>query len=292
MSERPKTVRFLRWVGVALLVAVFGVYLGLPFVMGVVAIVPGGGTVGTAPVGAQSVTLETDDGVTLDAWYAPPAAGTAIVLVHGAGSSREGVRRYFEFLVNHGFGVLALDLRGHGTSGGKTNRLGWESTHDVAAAVEFLHGRDEVKRIGALGLSMGGEVLLGASGDLPDIQAIVAEGATRRTVDDIMAMPSERSLVRNFTARVMLGTVGLFRDEDEARPLLESMRASGATRFLLIPARAEPLEITANELYASELGERATLWIAEEGGHTGALSAYPDEYVGRVVSFFNMQLGE
>ena len=37
--------------------------------------------------------------------------------------------------------------------------------------------------------------------------AIVADGATRRSVDELLALPSERPLVRNFTARVMYAAV-------------------------------------------------------------------------------------
>lgn len=52
-------------------------------------------------------------------------------------------------------GALALDLRGHGTSRGMTNRLGQRSTPDIGGVIQYLHGRDEVEQVGALSLSMG-----------------------------------------------------------------------------------------------------------------------------------------
>src|SRR5690606_19488500 len=168
----------------------------------------------------------------LKGWYRAPANGAAILLLHGAGSSRESVRPYATFLVRHGYGVLALDLRGHGESAGKTNKLGWQGTRDVGAAVAFLQDRDEVQAIGGLGLSMGGEVLLGAAADYPAIGAIVADGATRRCTAELRALESERPLVRNFTARVWYAIVGLLTGEAPPRPLLDAMLASPSTRFL------------------------------------------------------------
>jgi predicted alpha/beta hydrolase len=41
----------------------------------------------------------------------------------GAG---ESIRPYAEMLSCHGYSVLAVDLRGHGGSEGRANRLGWQ----------------------------------------------------------------------------------------------------------------------------------------------------------------------
>ena len=114
--------------------------------------------------------------MTLAGWYKPPLNGAVIILIHGAGGSREGMRPYAAMLARHGYGVLALDLRGHGASTGRTNRFGWQGTQDVGAAVAFLQARDEVKAIGGLGSSLGGEVLLGAASKYPALKAIAADG--------------------------------------------------------------------------------------------------------------------
>lgn len=289
-ERRLTPVRILRWVGYAFVAVLVGLYLVLPAAMAAFAVFPGGSDVGPPPDGTEAVTLETADGVDLAAWYAAPAEGAAIILVHGAGESRESLRPYVSLLTEHGYGALALDMRGHGSSEGRINRFGWEGTKDLAAAVAFLQSRNEVSTIGALGLSMGGEALLGASSDLPAITAVVAEGATQRSVDDLTALPSERPLYRNFTARVMYAVVGLLSRADQPRTLLDSMLASGSTRFLLIAGGAEPREIDFNGLFAGELGDRAELWVAEGAGHTGALSSHPDQYEARVLAFFEREL--
>ena len=214
--------RWLRWIVYFLLAVIIGLYILLPVAVGVFAVIPSRATVGPAPDGFEAVTLKTADGISLAGWYHPPDNGSAIILLHGASGSREAVRPYAAMLARQGYGVLALDQRGHGESGGKTNRLGWQGTADVGAAIAFLQAQPQVKRIGGLGLSMGAEALLGAAADYPALAAIVADGATRRDLDELLALPSERPLVRNFTARVMFATVQLLSGEKPPRPLLAS----------------------------------------------------------------------
>ena len=277
----------LRALFVTLIILLVALYIGLPAAAGAYALFPGRATVGAPPGGFERVSLLADDQVTLAGWYAPPANRAAILLLHGAGSSRESVRPYIELLRRNGYGVLALDLRGHGESGGQTNRLGWQGAQDVGAALRFLEARPEVEQIGGLGISLGGEVLLGAAGEYPQLAAIVADGASYRSLDELLAMPSERSLLRNFTARVMFLTVQALSRERPPKPLLNSMLAASATRFLLVAAGTDAQEVAFNQLFAQSLGERASLWVAPEAAHTGAFSRYPAEYEERVIGFFD-----
>ena len=139
--------RVLRILAIAVVVLILGLYLVLPFAMAVVAVYPHKDAVGAPPAGFEAVTLQTDDGVTLAGWHLPPANGASILLIPGAGDAREAVRGHAEMLARHEYGVLALDLRGHGQSEGETNRFGWQSTQDVGA-VAYLGSRDDVQVIG------------------------------------------------------------------------------------------------------------------------------------------------
>jgi dienelactone hydrolase len=289
----PSRQRALRWFVILVLILILALYVVLPVAAGVYAVFPYKQSVGTPPAGFTEVTLTTGDHIELKAWYAPPTNGAAIILAHGAGNSRESVRDYAALLVRHGYGVLALDLRGHGQSGGTVNRLGWQGTRDISAAVAYLQARDDVQHIGGMGLSMGGEVLLGAASANPALQAIVADGATRRSLDELRALPAERALVRNFTARVMFATVQVLSGDDPPDPpLLDAMIAAESTRFLLIAGGSVALEVKFNALFADTLGARADLWVAPDASHTGAFKRYPDEYEQRVIAFFNATLRE
>ena len=287
----PTRRRALRWIVVLILVVIALLYLVVPAVFGVYVVFPYKESVGAPPEGFSEVSLTAEDGVRLAAWYAPPANGVAILLLHGAGGSREGVRGHAAMLREHGYGVLALDLRGHGESGGRTNRFGWRGTRDVRAAAAYLQEQPEVTAVGGLGLSLGGEVLLGAASGVPALRAIVADGATQRSLDELRALPSERPLLRNFTARVMFATVQLLSGDDPpSPPLLASMTQAEGTAFLLIAAGSDAQEVDFNTLFAETVGARATLWVAPDASHTGAFKRYPDEYERRVTGFFDAVL--
>jgi uncharacterized protein len=279
--------RIMRWVALTTGIIILVLYLVLPIGMAISAVFPIKEAVGAPPAGFNAITLHAADNETLAAWYLPPSNGAVIILIHGAGGSREGLRPHAQMLAQHGYGVLALDLRGHGASSGKTNRFGWSSTPDIGTAVHYLQGLQEVKHIGGLGLSMGAEVLLGAVSEYPALTAVVADGATRRCVQELLALPSERSLYRNFTARVMFTAVQVLSGEQPPKPLLDSMVEAKSTRFLWIAAGANAQEVKFNNLFAEILGSRGSLWIASDASHIGAINRYPAEYEQRVVDFFD-----
>lgn len=193
-------------------------------------------------------------------------------------------------LVRHGYGVLALDMRGHGGSAGPTNRFGWQGTRDVGAAVGYLEGRYGVDAIGGMGLSLGGEVLLGAASEYPQVTAIVADGATQRSVEELLALESECPLYRSFVTRMMYAAVEVATGTEPPEPLLDSMAAAKSARFLLFAGGSVPREIAFNEVFVEAAGERAGLWVAPDAGHTGAFGRHPGEYEERVIAFFDAAL--
>lgn len=286
MTPRSRRQRVLRWIITLIVAALVLLYIVLPIGMGAAATAPLKSAVGAPPIGFQAITLTTEDNVNLAGWYAPSNNGAAIILIHGAGGSREAVRGYAEMLTRHGYGVLALDLRGHGESAGISNRFGWQGTRDVGAALAYLQSQKDVTLIGGLGLSLGGEVLLGAASTYPALKAIIADGATQRCIEELTALPAEQPLVRNFTARVMYTAVQVLTGETPPKPLLDSMREAAGTRFLLIAAGANKREVAFNELFGDTLGARAELWVALDVPHTGAFGRYPVEYEQRVIEFF------
>jgi alpha-beta hydrolase superfamily lysophospholipase len=124
---------------------------------------------------AQRVTFRTDDGVTLSAtWYEPSTRiGPAVILVHMLSRTRREWEAIAQRLSSEGIGALALDLRGHGESGGgpagAPDRAEYSSmVLDVRAARRFLVQRSDVQqtRVGIAGASLGANLaVLAASTD-------------------------------------------------------------------------------------------------------------------------------
>ncbi len=130
----------------------------------------------------ENVSFETRDGLTLKGWYVPSKNGAAVISFPG----RKGPQKPAAMLARHGYGVLVFDRRGEGQSDGEPNAFGWGGDRDVKAAVDYLQSRSDVEpdRIGGIGLSVGGEMMLEAAAEDHDFKAVVSEGAGARAFSD------------------------------------------------------------------------------------------------------------
>jgi pimeloyl-ACP methyl ester carboxylesterase len=280
-----------RVVVILIIVVLIALYIGMPLVMAVAATSPGGGAAGDLPDGYSAVRLPTADGAELGGWYAEPDNGALILLVHGAGGGRGSTRAYADMLPTHGFGVLAISVRGFDDSTGRINRLGWSGTRDIAAAMQFLQTRESVQAVGGLGLSMGGEILLGAASSFPALRAIVADGATFRAIDDYVTLPMNQPLYRNFTQHVFSLMGAAISGEAQPSPtLVKSIEDAQTTSFLFIAAGNDDDEGLFNQMFHEAAPDRSSLWIIPQVNHTGGFSGDPDAYEQRVIVFFSAAL--
>ncbi len=242
----------------------------------------------------REVEVPTEDGVTLSGWYAPSRNGAAVLLRHGAGSTRSNVLDHAEVLAGHGYGVLLVDARGHGRSGGRAMDFGWYGDDDVRAGVSFLVEQDDVDAgaVGVLGLSMGGEEAVGALAADDRIRAVVAEGVGQRVAEDKEWLVDEygwRGRVQVWIDHAMYGLTDLLTDAGPPTPMRRAIGGSTAA-VLLIAGGDEPSETEVAEHLASASPGRVEVWTVPGAGHTGALDTAPQEWERRVVELFDAAL--
>ena len=94
-------------------------------------------------VAYDDVTLTTQDGVNLHGWYIHSRNGAAVLLLHGHSGNRLAVLHQAEALIRAGYGVLMMDLRAHGHSGGRSYARSEILVSDVLTAVAFLSKRND-----------------------------------------------------------------------------------------------------------------------------------------------------
>ena len=271
-------------------VVVAGVFL-FPFSIGYIVTHASRATVPAADLGApfEEVEFTTNDGLRLRGWYIRSRNGAAVISFPGRASSQKRAK----LLARHGYGVLVFDRRGEGESEGDPNLFGWEGERDVHAAVEFLRNRPEVDpdRIGGIGLSVGGEMMIEAAAESDALRAIVSEGASARSVRDIVANPGTTwsDVLGNGVATL---ATSLF---SNALPPadLESLvpKISGAVLFVY-GENGQPAEEPANRAFYAVAHEPRELWEVPGSGHIGGTEARPREYEQRVVAFFDRYLLE
>jgi hypothetical protein len=241
----------------------------------------------------EDVTLTTSDGVELDAWYLPSVNGAAIVLLGGCCSARDDQLDNASLLARHGYGVLMLDVRGRGGSGGHAMLWGWWGEIDVRAGVDYLTGRPDVVdgRIGALGMSVGGEQVMAAAGADQRIRAVVAEGVTARGAHDEgdPARGVGGSFIR-YMDWASRSAASLMTSADTPTQLRDAVRAMSQQRVLVIAAGTLPAEIAAAATFEALSPTVVTTWIAPGARHTKAYVAHPAEWEQRVVGFYDEEL--
>ena len=242
----------------------------------------------------ETVGLTTSDGVDLAAWYLPGTTGAAIIVAHGAGSTRSDALDQAAVLNRNGFSVLLIDARGHGESGGSAMDFGWYGDLDIAAGIDHLKVRSDVdpERIGVLGLSMGGEEAIGAATDRR-VHAVVAEGATARTSADkgwLSDAYGWRGWLQEQVEKVQFAITDLLTDASPPPTLRAAVVESAVTPFLLITAGRVTDERRAADFIRAVAPERVDVWTVDAAAHTGGVDTAPDEWEARVVSFFDEHL--
>jgi uncharacterized protein len=236
----------------------------------------------------EDVGFRTSDGAALSGWLIEPRNGAAVVLLHGAGSTRTATLAQAAVLADHGFGVLMVDARGQGRSGGTGMDLGWFGDRDVEAAVGYLRQRPGVEagRIGLVGMSMGGEEAVGAA-PVVDVAAVVAEGATARTAGDKAEwLPGGvAGAVQRALDRLTFAVTDLLTPASPPTALRAAVERAAGTEFLLVTAGAEPDEARAAEVLRAAAPARVTVWDVPGSPHTGGLAQDPRGWEQRVVGF-------
>jgi uncharacterized protein len=244
----------------------------------------------TAKLGAayEDVSFVTSDGLKLEGWYVPSRNGAAVIAFPG----RSGTQKHARMLARRGYGVLLFDRRGEGASDGDSNLFGWGGEKDIYAAVDFLRRRPEVDpaRVGGIGLSVGGELMLEAAAESDVLAAVVSDGAgTRSLLEDLDDIPSPGKWLGLPFLAAKTGAVAVFSNTAPPPKLTELVPRIAPTPLLLIWAPASGGE-DMNPIYYRLAGRPKAIWAIPEAGHIQGITARPKEYERRVVDFFDRAL--
>jgi hypothetical protein len=237
----------------------------------------------------ENVSFTTSDGLRLEGWYIPSKNGAAVI----ASPGRNGSQRPARMLARHGYGVLLFDRRGEGRSEGEPNSWGWGGDEDVKAAIRYLQRRPDVDpgRIGGIGLSVGGEMLLETAAETDDLAAVVSEGAGARSYyEERREAKTTVDKILGPIAGVKTVSLAVFSNQMPPPDLQDVMPRIAPRPVLLIAAPNSPNGEWLNRGYYEAAQEPKTLWEIPESGHTGGLAARPAEYERRVVGFFDRSL--
>jgi uncharacterized protein len=274
------------------------VYVATPVAFGVLATNRARPVLGPRTPADLGLTYEdvriTAASATLAGWYVPSVNGSAVLALAGSGSTRDDLLAHAGMLARHGYGVLMVDVPGHGGSTGEPMEFGWGANAYLTRALDLLVARPDVTgRVGALGLSMGGEEAITLAAVDARLEAVVSDGASGRMAEDAWHLPDP------LAARVAMApfhwlettTADLLADAAPPPPLVDAV-GSISPRALLLISGSSAIETEANQALLDAAGEHATWWSIADAPHIAGLSTHPAEYERRVIAFLDAALLE
>jgi uncharacterized protein len=237
----------------------------------------------------EEVSFTTSDGLRLRGWYVPSRNGAAVIAFPG----RKGSQKPARLLARHGYGVLLFDRRGEGRSEGDPNAWGWAGYRDVNAAVRFLQRRPDVQRerIGGIGLSVGGEMMLEAAARSRGLKAVVSEGAGERSVREMLDITRSDKWLSITSYAALTAGIAVFSNHTPPPSLKDLVgRIAPTPVFFIYGEHGQDGERNLNPTYYAAAGEPKALWEVRGSGHVGGITAQPREYERRIVGFFDQAL--
>ncbi len=241
---------------------------------------------------AESVTIQVPARESVAGWYvAGPPHEPTIVMLHGHTDTRRQMLTRAALVLEDGYGVLLIDLPGHGESRADAVEFGWTERFAASAAVDWVRRQRPRTKVGVMGFSLGAATAA-LAGPYLEADALVLEGAFATFEDTVrnrarrllgpLSGPAEFALIGQ--VQIQLGV-----PPDSLRPVVSLARTSAPTFVIggLEDRMTPPAETRALFEAAPEPKE---LWLVEDAGHEDFFALEPETYRRRVLGFLNAHL--
>ncbi len=233
----------------------------------------------------ETISLTTEDEITLRAFYTPSKNGAVILAAHGHGGTiPEDMVLLF---AQHGYGVLAWDFRAHGASGGDFTSIGYYEVLDMKAALDFALAQPGVEHVGVWGGSMGAATAIRAAARYPQIEAVVADSSFD-TLEGVFHVRVPHPVLRPFIQFYAEMETGV--SLEDVRPVDKIGKISPRLVFIIQGLGDYSIPHQSAQSLFEAAGEPKYIWEGEDAGHLMMYNKYLEDYEARVIDFFNNTL--
>lgn len=203
-------------------------------------------------------------GILRKPWHTPKAP--VVILVPGLDSVKEELHNYGDDFLRRGMAVLAIDGPGQGEM-----EFAYPMRYDyevpVKHAIDYLESRSDVdaRRVGLMGVSMGGYYVVRAAAFEPRVTATISNGGPYSPFENFRQRPllSQETFIHRLKAS----------SEEDALKALRQFNLEGVAEkvehpLLVIAGRRDRLVPAEHGMrIAREVGDQADLWMFEDGNH-------------------------
>jgi uncharacterized protein len=282
LVERKRTISFFQIAVLVLPAAWVFVVLGLSASYVQRLLHPGCPAQGMTPDGYSSVTVTSADGLAVRAWWRPAKNGVVVVFLGGHGAGRNSMLPEADLLARHGYGVLSTEPR---ACAGRLATMGALEAEEVQAAVLYARAQDDVRKVAIMGFSAGGVAAILAAAELPEIDAVIAQGNYYNMWGEIAnsgAPPlSLEWQIEHAVCLVIWLRTGIWPPDVSPIRALPDIRPRPV---LLVHGEREAQNNRA-QAQLEAAGPPNELWIVPGTGHGGYYQAAPDEFERRILYF-------
>jgi uncharacterized protein len=250
---------------------------------------PGDLSLPFAPMSFRVRDEDTGRVLNLAAWWIPAGNedGRCAVLIHGYADAKVGAIAWAPLLHSLGYGILAIDLPGHGESDWRPISFGFWERHLIGQVIDQVRAEraNETRTVVLYGLSYGALVAVATAGIREDIAAVVLDSPpispehAERVHCDLAGLPGwPFSWMAMWLAKRMahteLGEMGLMAlIERMSCPLL--VIECGEDLFM----PEEDRRVLAGMLEKRRgAGRRTEYLFISESRHLMGMQTYPEEY--------------
>ncbi len=244
-----------------------------------------------APVEATSITLKSNENNISGTFYNGEKEKSVIALFHPLGGSQHSMKSRVKFLQKHGYSVISIDFNAHGKSMGEYNTFGHIESQNVQEVFRYLKQRFPEKKIGAIGVSLGGASILMSD---VNFDAVVIE----ETYADITTAIENRlsmqlgEWAKSFSWMLTMQLpLRLGIDAEELSPEI-AIKTIKSPTFIIggeIDKRAT-LKETMRLYKAIPESVYKELWVVESAHHTNFHIFAKEQYEKKILDFFEKHL--
>ncbi|UCG26290.1 MAG: alpha/beta fold hydrolase [Chloroflexota bacterium] len=246
----------------------------------------------------EDVTVANDLGQELAGWYIPSENGAVVMLQHGYKSRRQWQLNEARTLHDAGYGALLTTVRAHDESEGELISFGYHEMADLAAWHQFLLTRDEIdpEKIGMLGVSMGGSLVLQYASQNEAIKAVISHSPFSSLDDTVETSVRYFLDLPEWTVSVIVPLVvfwgeqigGFDSAEIDAKEWIDDI--SPRPVFLLDAGQDVVVSADSTELLRDAAEEPKYFWQCPECDHAALDVQRADQFEACMLSFYDRYL--
>jgi len=239
------------------------------------------------PAGFVNVGLETPDGLSLAGWWLPPRNGKVVLLLGGLGATRDSMLPEARFLAEHGYGALTTDYR---HCAGKISTLGYREVNELKAMTSYAVQQQGVNQLAVLGFSVGGTAGILGAAQIPEIQAVIAEGNYANLYDEMTSIQAPAFSLDWQIQQIVILEYWLFTGihPRDVSPL-DALAEISPRPILFIHGENETQRTRGIEQFEAG-GKNALLWVVPASGHGEYRQVNPSQYERQIIQFLDQSL--